>query len=178
MRINNQHKQEFINSVMAKVPEIDYEQKARDLIMKIALESLPEPVRKIYDDPSTKDYVSTVYSSVVESLELNGRRRLCVSVRTPFVGEHVFSENSDGTKKVKVLIRKAIEQDNQRSELTQKLRCATNGVKNLKTLKDLLPEFIEFMPEEGKPTKNLPSVLGLKAEFEAAGLKLKELSEQ
>lgn len=164
MRLTTYHKQAFVRAVLDDVPSVDYQAQMQRLLVDAAIAAMPEPVKKIYKDPKLKDWVKHSFFSTPSNFS-----NVCVPVPHP---EDLRNPELDA--QVKVLADAHYKQRDDRIALRHKLECAIGGCNTIKQAHTLLPEFAAYLPEEDKPTKNLPAVANLAVSLMEAGWKARK----
>jgi len=166
MKLTNYLRDAFISAVMQDVPRIaDHSEEIRKLVVADVLSQVPKPVKEAFEDSKSRQYLKEC------SLYFGG-----VGVMVPNVSE--YRNDPKLTEKGAIKVKKLtdeIEADNKkRKELVEKIRGVAYGCNTLKQLKELLPEFIKYMPEDDSPiARNLPVVTNIVSDFKKAGWKSK-----
>lgn len=162
MRLTNTIRDAFVRAALADVPQVDYTEQIRELVVKAATEILPPALRKaLEEDPACKDHINSSY--------------VCFGGATIIVpgtwGWNAKDKISDERKKqLDDLKSKRDKQDQTLSELGSKLQATAYAVTTRKALVELLPEFEKYLPED-KTTANraLPAVANVVSAFVEAG---------
>lgn len=160
MRLNKSDKQAFVLAVMADVPEIDFQEKALALVREEIRESLPDPVRAIYDDKKLRPYLGNA----------------CVSMPGCFRYQYFDAATCyEMSRELAAVITKlsdeARAQDNARRELKSRLEGVIESCTTLKRAKELLPEFEKYLPAERGTVidRSVPVISNIVADLTAAG---------
>lgn len=180
MQLNKKHRDEFVRRVMEDVPQIDYMTQAEDFVRK--------ELAKLRKAAGLADFDN-------DRLEF---RRICVSTwehketgvwsaqkqdgwssdyRTPtFVNQGQYGVSYKECQELEkhpeliALRDKYIAQQNERNELSNRVRAVIDGCNTLKQATDALPEFAKYLPEEApKADRTLPVVGNLVAELATKG---------
>ena len=160
MRLTTYHRAAILKAALNDVPQVDYEQLARDAAMKVAVAMLPSDVRAIWKKYGT----STIFTDNIW-LERCG----IVHMKLPYLsGEH---------KKLEKTAREAVEeihqlhlaQVKQMEELKVGLYGALVAITTIKALKAQLPELAKYAPTEPERSSNLPAIANVMANLMKAG---------
>ena len=163
MRLTNTIKDAFIRSAMNDVPQIDYDEQARQIATK-AIEALtPAALNKaIKAEPDIAVWLGKNYLHFP-----NGLGSCCVVCPTATI-ERIYKD-LEVWGLITDLAEKAMVQRKARQELEQKLRTAAYGCTTRKQLEAALPEFAKYLPTEAAASVNLPAIANLVTDFMAAG---------
>lgn len=159
MKLTNYIRDAFITSVLEDVPHIDYDQQIEDGILKAFVDALPPAVRRMWDDPATRDYVN------LEQLRLNRTWHYVPAMRaddSPALPEAKSAE-------VKRLIELRDAQSEKFDTLKAKLRSVVYGCNTRKQLVDALPEFEKYLPGAEQQAQYPIAVANVVTEFLQAG---------
>jgi len=163
MRLTNFLRDCFINDVMRGLPSTDHGEKIRKLIFDEAVKALPPAVAALWNDTKLKGFVYT------RAVYFEGRSASCPMDNTD---GFIVNEHPKLLAKLRELDKAADAQANRDSNLRSRLRAVAYGCSTLEQLREALPEFIAYMPEdEGKAVRTLPVVQGVADEFKRAGWK-------
>lgn len=154
MKLTNYLRDAFINAAMQDVPAVDYDAQIRKMLTDGAVSTLPPKIRKIYEDPSTREYVR------VSEL---GYKFKYISV--PGLG--MLPPEAAGKYDALSALKTA--QTKQRNDLMDKLRSVAYSATTRKKLAEMLPEFAKYLPAEEVKSENLPAISNVVAEFSKAG---------
>ena len=153
MRLTNSIRQAFVASAMNDVPSIDYAEKVRSHVNKLAAQ-----YRKAAGLPETD---TSRYSS----------RYVWLGTGTLTV--HGLSEEEKEQLREDSTLAIWIEQHNAQQialhELETKLTGIANSVNTSKALIELLPEFEKYLPAEAAKSTNLPAISNMVGDFIRAG---------
>jgi hypothetical protein len=162
MRLTNYIRDAFLSAVMADVPQpVDYSEEIRKTATEDIMSTIPESVKVVWNDLKAREYLKKCYSNYDN-----------VSIAHPGESEyrHSIKLTAEAKSKVDKLIEEMNAERKKRHELRKKLEGVAYGCKTLKQLRDLLPEFTKYMPEEDKPlSSNLPAITNVVADFVKAG---------
>jgi hypothetical protein len=162
MRLTKYSKHAFIRAVMQDVPMIDYHEQITKLAVDDTVERLPPAVKMLWNNAELRPYINL------------GKMRFdhLVSCYVPSMDEYLEPSTLTMVPTL-VTINKLLaankQQDLARSQLKRKLESATQACTTTQALLKLFPEFAKYLPAEDSPTKNLPALANLMAEFVAAG---------
>ena len=162
MRLTKTIRKAFVRAAMDDVPSIDYQEMARQLVVKTIDETMPECIKSAVTNPIIAPWIHMGTIDMPYPLRdimyYNKGIYLIIEKEHPLVW--------DALKK---LSEKEREQDAARESLRQKLRAAAESVQTRKALVALLPEFEKYLPAAIEEAKNLPAVANLVADFVTAG---------
>lgn len=164
--LNKADREDFVTSVMADVPKVDY----YDMIEKEGradLESqLPAEIKKMMKSEVLSKYLGRSYVSITQYREVDGHGTISIST----VAQHEkFSPEFKARKNE--LVKLHNEQLQTRRDLTNKLSATASICKTDKQLAERLPEFSKYIPKKGGAvtSANLPALANLVADFTKAG---------
>ena len=164
MKLSNYVRDAFVGAVMQDVPkEKDHSEEIRKIATDDILSQVPDSVKKVWKDENARQFLKECYSSFDS-----------VSIAHP--GKKEYRHEMKLSKQAQTKVDKLIEEMNivrkNRKELSKKLEGIAYGCTTLKQLRDLLPEFVKYMPEGDKPlSANLPMVTNVVSDFVKAGWK-------
>lgn len=159
MRLTNYQRDAFISAIMNDVPKIDYQTQAEAIAKEDAYNQMPVKVKEAFNDKTLLPYFHKQY------FYFRGMNFCSVTIYAP----EGFDVGADAKTKLHELNDLKNSQQENRNALESKLRGAIYSVSTLKAARELLPDFLDYLPEEDKPTKNLPAVANLIVDFKAAG---------
>lgn len=156
MRLTKNMRTAFVRAVMDDVPQVDYDEQIRKAAKDGALALMPPDVLKAYKKhPEFFDTVGRHIGNV-------GYYYL------PIPGGMELQQVT--FKEITRLYDLKAAQNRSMNELKQKIEAAANACTTLKGLKDLLPEFVKYMPaDEPAACRTLPVVQNVVADFVKAG---------
>ena len=160
MRLSSYHREAFVRSVMNDVPQIDYAEQIRAVLIEDAVNSLPPLIQKAWRDPILKEYICDFYSYG------HGRP----SANLPGLQRH-FVQTEANKKKLDDLVSLKAQQERQRSDLEAKVTAAINACSTRKQAVERMPEFEKYLPPAIGDTqsKYLPAIANLVSDLAAAG---------
>jgi hypothetical protein len=159
MKLTKDDKQAFVSAVMDDVPQIDYNELARKLIMDWAIAKLPDYVKRAYDEGwvetkhvSTPGLLSYVYAPLQE--------RVCQE-----------DMPAELWAQLEVLADAMKEQKEKLRQLNESVAASITGCSTLKQAKERLPEFEKYLPadRDGTGISNLPAISNTVAALVQAG---------
>lgn len=155
MKLTRTLRQAFVRAVIGDVPKIDYLTQACDTAMKFGVAGLPGDVKAIYKVAPEFIAIQKAYVSHLGYVYFPGKDNLTDKQQAE------LDQLSD----------KAAAQREAHRELEEKLIGVANSVQTVKALKELLPEFAKYMPDETGSTMNLPAIAiaNVVADFVKAG---------
>lgn len=155
-----------MSAALADVPSVDYQEQIQKLCLKAAVDALPEKVQSIYEDVRFRDYIHIDHT--YRRLPSGGY----INVPVPCMPQDTSWLTPALEKKVSDLMNKSNDQLNKQSQLRQKLKAAAYGCTTVKQLRELLPDFAKYLPEEvssGSSSRSLPVVTDIVESFRQAG---------
>lgn len=159
MKLTNTIRDAFVRAAMNDVPEIDFEEQYRKLMLDDAVAQLPPSVRKMWNDKATRDYVGTVNV---------GNRYGGFHASVPGLRDH--KPTAGAQDKGATLYAQHEKQYAERRALESKVKNAAYAVSTRKALADMLPEFVKYLPaDEAAANRSVPVVANLVADFVKAG---------
>lgn len=160
MKLTNAIRDNFIKAAMSDVPKIDYEEQAKTLAkdwiesqMKIALPGI--------DLAKAEPWLAQ------RGLSMPGSLRSLYTFAPPEY-EYLRS-NAKLWAKLQSLEKELQAQKIRRESLEEQLRGCAYSVGTVKALRELLPDFARYLPDEATPAKRLPATTGVVKSFRAAG---------
>ena len=167
MRLTNDKRRAFVNAVIADVPKVDYKEQIRKLLLDAAVEMLPEPIRKIWDNPELRHYLGSNYIycfnvGVGVAYPRNIERESDFSIGVLDAVDNLDTLDTNQNEKIE--------------ELKTKLTSLVNGCSTLKQLKLAVPELEKYMPADNQlslshTNRSLPVVTNVMADLAKAGWK-------
>lgn len=152
MRLTKTLREAFVRAAIADVPQIDYQTRICDEAMKFAVSLLPKEAQVVY-----AKYPNLIKT---DSVYLGGQY-----IHLP--GDAEF--NTEQKAQLEALTEQRKEQSEAIDELRIKLGGVANSVHTVKALKELLPEFVKYLPDETKVSTNLPAIANIISDFVKAG---------
>lgn len=161
MKLTNSDREAFIKAVLDDVPQTNYDEEARRKVQAFAVSRLPAELQAVYKQHSA--YFETVW------------------FHTPGCLNSVYAvgHTSWDIKEVdKALWQELQELSNQKraqlvtqTELHQQLKAAIYSCSTLKKAKEMLPEFVKYLPEDrnGVVDRSMPIVSNLLTTLTNAG---------
>lgn len=155
-RISKQTKFQIVRSILADIP-VKYSSAAiREKILEAAINELPNEIRKIWDNPNTRNYVK---------LNHIGAK-----------GFYAWVPSQDNDWKVPQSIVDMIEQAEQESKdresLRLELKANIDSVLTVKQFQERFPDLVRYLPEDKKAAVNLPASTHIIDRLKIMGLKL------
>lgn len=153
MRLTKTLRDAFVRAAVDDVPKVDYRTQACDTAMKFGISGLPPDVKAIYKIAPEYIAVKQYYVSGLGYVYYPGINSLTDEQIA------VLNKLSDSDS----------QQDGALCELRIKLSGVANSVQTIKALKELLPEFAKYIPDETGSAMNLPAIANVVADFVKAG---------
>lgn len=162
MRLTNYIRDAFVRAAMQDVPKVDYEAQAH----KLAHEAIASLFAK--DFPGL-DFEKAKKTGWIERRSV-GMPYGINSIYTEAPSYDCLKDNKEVWSKLEDLNGRRSLQSKQRNELEEKLKGVAYACTTRKALAEALPEFEKYLPaEEGKPSRTLPAIANLVADFTKAG---------
>ena len=175
MRLSNAIREDFVESVMSGIPVLHKYSKSEAVreIVAAMEEQLPDDIKKF-----AKCHPNLIKRERNWSLKelkydwISEGKYARSDYPYAYTIDHESVERIDTTKWVD-LKKAADKEKEERKELEERLKQITNSCNSLKQLKEALPEFESYMPEEAETVRNLPVAAGsIVTDLLAAGLKI------
>ena len=166
MRLTTIDKNAFVRAVLDDVPQVDYEDQARKLVQQAVYEAMPSELRVVYDNKELRSFLNTGHVFTPIGFP---HFFLCGGA---LLEHHKLRDNRpDIWEQLEELGAKNIAQNNAYNQLRQKLYALINQATTLKKAKQLLPEFIKYLPadRDAQLNKNLPVTTTILSDLTAAG---------
>ena len=159
MRLTNLIRDSFVAAAMQDVPKVDYEKQIIALYHRAMLDAMPPELVGLYE--KHKDWFNHSYKHV-HGVNTSFRVVSPENTSIPLTPER--------TRELGVLLEAHKQQRQTRNDLQAKLHGVAYGVTTRKALVEALPEFEKYLPkEEDKPSRSLPAIANLVADFTKAG---------
>lgn len=158
MKLNKYQKENIARRIMADVPTVNYEEQAKDVLLKAAIDRLPPAVRRVYDNPETRCYVK------------HGRWTSGgMSFHLPFHSSEYLSANDlrregfpeEALKEFSRLSAAHEQQRDKRRAMERTLLANFQSVGTAKSFAARFPQFAHYLPTDIQPAKNLPATTEL-----------------
>lgn len=159
MKLTNAIRDRFIKAAMSDVPKTDYQEKANALT-KEWLESQMAAIFPGVDMAKAEPWLEQ------RSVYMPGSLRPLYTFSPDY---HILKSNVKLWAKLEAIARDMDEQAKRRDQLEEQLRGCAYSASTVKALRDLLPEFAHYLPDEATPAKMLPATTGVVKAFHAAG---------
>lgn len=164
MRLTNYIRDAFIEAAMQDVPvKCNHSEDIRKLAYEDVFSRLPKDIQKIWKEAGeARDFLKQRHDSIA-------------GVSFVYPSTHEYSSGnrpiSEAVKKKINALKVEMDADLKvRRDLQSKLKGAAYSCTTTKQLRDLLPEFGRYLPEEEEKTcRTLPAVANLVADFTKAG---------
>lgn len=164
MKLTKTMREAFVRAAMQDVPSIDYQEKARELVQKAALELAPPAIQKLAKPGSAESQWLKCKSISLPGSLYNVMIRTCED----YPNYSMFPAHI--TAELKTMEGLNAAQTEQRRDLERKLSAAANSVTTRKALAELLPEFEKYLPADAPAAcRSLPAIANVVAEFSKAG---------
>lgn len=149
MRLTKNDKKAFVRAVMDDVPQVDYNEQARKLVMDWAISIMPPVVRQAYGEHP--EYFENNYAGTPAGL-------FGAYVPVSEESRNIAKRDPEFWQQLVALGGKNKEQDTKIRELECKVRGIIESCSTLKTALERLPEFAKYLPadRDGGKITNLP----------------------
>ena len=165
MKLSQTLKKAFVASVMQDVPKVDYFEQAQKCARKHFERLMPQEILQVIQ--KYPDWFGNNSFYTPGSLPM-------FYTKSPECNINLLTDDVQATEELHQISEAYTQQQTERKALESKLSSIVSGCNTLKQLKEALPEFEKYMPEENQPaSQNLPALANIVADFKAAGLQLK-----
>lgn len=163
MRLTNYIREAFVSAAMNDVPAPEkFEEKAHNIIKDDALNQLPPKIQAIAKD---KELSWFLYQN-----SFWFRSSPFHTVYVPAARGKDYVPSAEAKKKIDELAAAANADKDMRIKLKDKLMGAARACTTTKQLRELLPEFEQYLPLEEEATcRTLPAVANIMSDFVKAG---------
>lgn len=150
MRLTNYIRDSFIRNVKNQLPEKKWPH--INEVQKLVLEKMDPVIRAVYDNENLRPALQT--SSYYKYDGYDGRGQVII-----------------GNVKLDDVLKPWHDHYTKVNETIGKIRAAAYSATTLKQLREVLPDLVEYMPDEtGKPaTKGVPMVVSVKEDLKELG---------
>jgi hypothetical protein len=160
MKLTNHDRAVFVRAVMDDVPQIDYNEQAQAIVEAAALRTLPADVAKLYGNKKLRGFLKTnVYYHTPGELRSVS---IPINVTLEPAEDLALEELAEGLGAQNAL----------RAALKDKLLGAIHACSTLNVAKKMLPEFLQYLPQERQPNvadRSMPVVANVVADLVKAG---------
>lgn len=154
MRLNKSQKDAFVRAVMHDVPSVDYDEKAKEVVIASLNKIIPKEVFEFYkkfpDWQYVYYYLTPSHLSNVVYMFPHGLRI------ADYGGSVVRDEDPEAWAMLVEFSEAAQKQSAERSNMEDQLRGIINSCSTLASAKKRLPEFEKYLPQEASVASNLP----------------------
>lgn len=152
MKLTLKDKRTFARAVMADVPRENYSEMSHKLLTDWLVDQMPEKVRAVWDDPTTRDYIDTNECYMFDK---------CFTVYSVALipGKKIDEGVLAGMQNI---VRMANVRDVDRNSLYRKVDALICSCTTLKNALSILPEELhKYLPiaRDGSVAKNVPVVI-------------------
>ncbi len=166
MRMTVAIKDDIQTSIMRDLPPAPDKQPAIDAALLDAVARLPEAIRKLWNDETTRNFITTqtVWSA-------SGNVAVTVPASRDQLNTDILSQAA--IDKLNEAGEAIVNHNNHRRELNKKIRKYLDSCSTVNVFCTRFPELAKYAPKEA-PTPNLPATTELVDNLKAAGLKIGE----
>lgn len=166
-KLTNSMRAAYVRQVMADVPKIkDYDSEIKKVVEAAYVELLPKKVRAVYEDKDLRGNLTTWYyypPCNQGSICLMGMRDYEGAKKVLDAAALAICQEAFAARKVRVALQ-------------EKIRAVAYSVTTHARLKEALPEFAKYLPEdEAAVCRTLPATANVMEEFRAAGWPAKKV---
>jgi len=161
----------MIRSIVADIPEEDFQAQGREFILEAVVAKLPPKVRAVWNDADLRPYIKTARIST-------GCNR--ISANVPWLDSWADAENVKavvGQETWNTFLDYCASNTRQietRRELYRTLEANFASVRTRKQFIERFPELQKYLPEDRSSPANLPATNDLMERLKAAGFEMKE----
>lgn len=153
MKLTKSDRDAFVRAVLNDIPRTDYDQMARDLVLKASKDALPDVLKNNWIE--VEPYIAQTYYWMPDGVgTCSGYAQHSASGG---YAATVFPEISD---RVKDIAAKARQQRAEREATKRELMTAIASCSTLKQAKERFPDLVKYLPAERVQAKtaNVPAV--------------------
>lgn len=159
MKLTTYIRDAFVRAAINDVPQTDYKELTRDLVLKEAVAKLPPAARQLWNNADTRGYIRTTSDTFG-----------CVYTAYPHNSSSKIVFSPEVQAKIAEFERAYDEQHDKIEALRSQLKGAAMSVTTRKALAELLPEFEKYLPpDQPAALRTLPVVQNIVADFTKAG---------
>lgn len=175
MRLTQINRSSIVRSIMADVPQIDFDERAHEIARKFFHKKLPAAVRRVKDDKTMNHHLRRV------KIDMPGILSDVYVIDCPagVSGEYaslVGICQKQASPEYKALLKK-VEALSDAKELQRKkyddakaqLTDAFNAINTNKRALEIFPQFEKYIPKDESPSANLPALTTVVSDLEAIG---------
>lgn len=157
MRLTNFMRNAFVTAAMQDVPSVDYNEQARKIAKDDIAAQLPPKLHAVYNDPALRDHLKTEYVCLPGMLD--NCYLACGSYRlTPAA-----------VKRLEAIAEQHMVQVDRLANLRAKIKGVAMSCTTREALAAALPEFEKYLPAVEAPTRDVPVLANVVADFVLAG---------
>lgn len=164
MRLNNSDRDAFVRAVMDDVPMVDYDGQAEALVIQYFRDLAPACILEAIE--AHPQWVEDEWCFLPGRLQIIHTKYV-----PPGMGNQIHTQHPDLWKKLERLAKLGKKQDEERTQLKNKVRAAIAGCATLKVAIERLPEFEKYLPADRTPvgTPGVPVIANVVTDLMAAG---------
>ena len=164
MRLTNADREAFVRAAMDDAPKIDYSTQCKEIILGFLKETVPIDLQNMI--AKYPDWFDAHRVSMPMHIE-DFNTRLTPKYRE---WNHILTDE-ERRNRVRELAAAAKLQSEQRAAIEIKLTSVIASCTTLKMAKEILPEFVKYLPQErdGKVIRSMPVVANLVADLMSMG---------
>lgn len=160
MRLTTSIKKQIVNNIVADIAKRDFDSEVEKIIRDEAYKQLPGDLKKIYDDPKLREYLSWTYFHPCRGLS-------GVKIHNCLLDENKIR------KKIAPLERAFREKQEKIKHIKNSIYGTLEKISTVKKARELMPEFEKYMPEEERQIF-YPIAKNISEELKALGWPAKE----
>lgn len=158
MKLTVQMKNQIINAIMADIPEHNYHQDAKDLVLPVVVDKLPAAIRRIYDDNALAPYLKHMVIRPRSNAGLTVSIPSAEGSYTTDILQYLDVKTLNKFEALGVAMREARQKrQNMMSELMRSFKL----VSTFKQFEDAFPKLKRYLPTPERPVPNLPATTDL-----------------
>lgn len=155
MRLTKTIRSAFVRAAMNDVPQIDYDEQIRKMLVDSVVAQMPPDLLKAYQKHPKM---------------FNNEGHYVTGIGYVYYPCNGINPTPEVNRAVNELIAKKKTQSETRRALMDKLESTAESVTTRKALVNLLPEFEKYLPKEDEPaSRQVPAIANLVADFTKAG---------
>lgn len=162
MKLTNSIRNAFVRAAIDDVPTINYDEIAKDYVIKFAYNRLPDEIKRIVDNPCLSSWINTIRVNTPFNIS-------CYTVYSLDYDYDMIKQDADAWHGLVEISNNKKDQNEKINKLKSMLSNVAYSVTTRKALAERLPEFEKYLPSEHQKPSSLPCVAGIVDEFTKAG---------
>lgn len=160
-------KEKILEAILDDLPEVDYEEKIRKVLLKLAVAKLPSLAKTLWNDASTRGLLRTESIYIYSDQSRHHWSTRLGSATLP--GYNTDIEELANHPEVRKLADEATAQRDRRTKLTVDLKAMFDARMTAKDFVDRFPPFESYLPAAEALIVNLPATTAVVDSLREAG---------